>query len=150
MSSSCCCWVAQSFLTLCDPIDCSMSDFPIYHQHLELAESHAHWISDAIQSSSVVPFFHLQSFPESGSFPMSQLFPSGGQSIGALASTLVLPMNTQDWFPLGWTDWISLKSKGLSKVFSNITVQKHQFFRAQLSSQSNFCKTSWYLNDFPM
>ena len=79
-------------------------------------------------SSSVVPFsFHLKSFPTSGSFQMSQLFASGGQSIGVPASTSVLPMNTQGWFPLGW------KSKGLSRVFSNITVQKHQFFCAQLS-----------------
>ena len=92
-------------------------------------------------SSSVVPFsFCPQSFPASGSFPMSWLFPSGGQSIGVSASTSVLPMNSQDWFPLGWTGWISLQSKGLSRVFSNTTlllqyhntVQKHQFFCAQL------------------
>ena len=77
-------------------------------------------------SSSVVPFSSCpQSFPASGSFPMSQLFASGGQSIGVSASTSVLPMNTQDWSPLGWTGWISLKSKGLSRVFSNTTVQKH-------------------------
>ena len=89
-------------------------------------------------SSSVIPFFsRLQSFPTSifpsGSFQMSQLFSSGGQSIGVSASVSVLPMNTQDWSPLGWTGWISLQSKGLSRVFSNITVQKHQFFSAQLS-----------------
>ena len=85
-------------------------------------------------SSSVVPFSsHLQSFPASGSFPMSQFFTSGGQSIGVSASRSVLPMNTQDWSPLGWTGWISLQSKGLSGVFSNTTVQKHQFFSAQLS-----------------
>ena len=85
-------------------------------------------------SSSVVPFSSCpQSFSASGSFPMSQLFPSGGQSIAVSASTSVLPMNTQDWSPLGWTGWISLQSKGLSRVFSNTTVQKHQFFRAQLS-----------------
>ena len=89
-------------------------------------------------SSSVVPFSsHLQYFLASGSFPMSQLFTSGGQSIGVSASASFLPMNTQDWFPLGWTGWISLQSKGLSRVFSNTTVQKHQFFSAQLSSQSN-------------
>ena len=82
-------------------------------------------------SSSVVPFCScLQSFPTSGSFQMSQLFTSGGQSIGVLASASVLPMNTQDWSPLGWTGWISLQSKGLSRVFSNTTVQKHQFFSA--------------------
>ena len=74
----------------------------------------------------------LLSLPASGSFQMSQLFASGGRSIGVLASTSVLPMNNQDWFPLGWTGWISLQSKGLSRVFSNTTVQKHQFFGAQL------------------
>ena len=85
-------------------------------------------------SSSVIPFSsHLQSFPASGSFPMSQFFTSGGQSIGVSGSTSVLPMNIQDWFPLGWTGWISLQSKGLSRVFSNTTVQKHQFFGTQLS-----------------
>ena len=78
-------------------------------------------------SSSVVPFSCLQSFPASGSFPMNQFFISGGQSIGVSASTSVLPMNIQDWFPLGWTGWLSLQSKGLSRVFSNTTVQKHQF-----------------------
>ena len=88
--------------------------------------------------SFVVPFSSCpQSFPTSGSFPMNQLFTSGGQSIGISASAPVLPMNTQDWSPLGWTGWISLQSKGLSRVFSNITIQKHQFFGAQLSSQSN-------------
>ena len=82
-------------------------------------------------SSSVIPFsFCLQSFPASGSFPMSQLFATGGQSTGVSAS--VLTVNTQDWFPLGWTSWISLQSKGLSRVFSNTTVQKHQFFGVQL------------------
>ena len=85
-------------------------------------------------SSTVVPFSSCpQSFPASGSFPMSQLFASGGQGIGVSASTSVLPMNIQDWSPLGWTGWISFQSKGLSKVFSNTTVQKHQFFSTQLS-----------------
>ena len=85
-------------------------------------------------SSSVVPFSScLESFPASGSFQMSQVFTSGGQSIGVLASAWVLPMNIQDWFPLGWTGWISLQSKGLSRVFSNTTVQKHRFFGVQLS-----------------
>ena len=85
-------------------------------------------------SSSVFPFSScLQSFPASGSFPMSQFFTSGSQSIGVSASASVLPMNTQDWSPLGWTDWISLQSKGLSRSFSNTTIQKHQFFSAQLS-----------------
>ena len=85
-------------------------------------------------SSSVVRFSScLQSFPASGSFQMSQLFASGGQSIGVSASVSILPMNIQDWSPLGWTGWISLQSKGLSRVFSNTTVQKHQFFGGQLS-----------------
>ena len=83
--------------------------------------------------SSIIPFSCPQSFPASGSFPMSQLFTSGGQSIGASASTSVLPMNTQDLTPLGWTSWFSLQCKGLSRVFSNTTVQKHQFFGAQPS-----------------
>ena len=91
------------------------------------------WCHSTI-SSSVVPFSSCpQSFPASGSFPMSQLFAWGGQSIGVSASTSVLPMNIQDWSPLGWTGWISLQSKGLSRVFSNTTVQKHQFLGAQLS-----------------
>ena len=90
-------------------------------------------------SSYVVPFSCLQSFPASGSFPVSKLFASGGQSIGLSASTSVLPMNTQDWSPIGWTGWMSLQSNGLSIVFSNTTVQKHQFFSTQLSLQSNSC-----------
>ena len=77
--------------------------------------------------------YHLQSFPTSGYFQMSQLLASGGQNLGVSASASVLPMNTQDWFPLGWTGWISFQSKGLSRVFSNTTVQKHQLFSAQLS-----------------
>ena len=88
-------------------------------------------------SSSVALFSCPQSFPASGSFPVSWLFASGGQIIGASASASVLPMNSQDWFPLGWTGWISLQSKGLSRVFCNTTIQKHQFFSAQLSLWSN-------------
>ena len=92
------------------------------------------WWCHPTISSSVVPFSScLQSFPASVSFPVSQLFTSGGQSIGVSASASVLPMNILDWSPLGWTGWISLQSKGLSRVFSNTTVQKHQFFGAQLS-----------------
>ena len=95
-------------------------------------------------SSSVVPFtFHLQAFPVSGSFPMSQFFASGGQSMGASPS--VLPRNIQDRFPLRWTGWISLQSKGLPRVFSNTTVQKHQFFGAQLSLWSNSDIHTWPL-----
>ena len=95
-------------------------------------------------SSSVVPLSsHLQPFPASGSFQMSQPFTWGGQKIRVSASTSVPPMNTQDWSPLGWTGWISLQSKGLSRVFSNTTVQKHQFFGAQLFSQSNSHIHTW-------
>ena len=95
-------------------------------------------------SSSVVPFSSCpQSLPASESFPMSQLFAWGGQSIGVSTSASVLPKNTQVWSPLGWTGWISLQSKGLSRVFSNTTVQKHQFFGAQLSSQSNSHIHTW-------
>ena len=97
-------------------------------------------------SSSVIPFSScLQCFPTSGFFEMSQLFASGGQSIGVSASTSVLPMNTQDWSPLGLTGWISLQSKGFSRVFSNTTVQKHQFFCAQLSLWSNCHIHTWPL-----
>ena len=97
-------------------------------------------------SSSVIPFSsHLQSCSASGSFPMSQFFTSGGQSIGVSASASVLPMNIQDWFLLGWTGWISLQSKGLSRVFSNTTVQTHQFFGTQLSLESNSHIHTWIL-----
>ena len=92
------------------------------------------WWCHPTISSSVIPFSScLQSFPASGSFPVSQFFTSGAQSIGFSASASVLPMNIQDWFPLGLTGWISLQSKGLSRAFSNTTVQKHQFFSTQLS-----------------
>ena len=97
-------------------------------------------------SSSVVPFFSCpQSFPASESLQMSQFFTSGGQSIGVSASASFLPMNTQDWSPSGWTGWISLQSKALSRVFSNTTVQQHQFFSAQPSSQSNSHIHTWLL-----
>ena len=101
------------------------------------------WCHPAI-SSSFVPFSSCpQSLPASESFPMSQLFAWGGQSIGVSASASVLPKKTQDWSPLEWTGWISLQSKGLSRVFSNTTVQKHQFFGTQLSSQSNSHIHTW-------
>ena len=121
--------VFQSCLTLCDPMDCSTPGLPV-HPPTPGACSNScpssRWCHPTI-SSSVVPFSSCpQSFPESGSFPISQLFASGGQSIGASASASVLPMNTQDWFPSGWTGWISLQTKGLSRVFYNTTVQKPQ------------------------
>ena len=104
------------------------------------------WWCHPTISFSVVPFSSCpQSFPASGSFQMSQLSTSGSQSIGVSASTSVPPMNTQDWSPLGWTGWISLQSKGLSRVFSNTTVQKHQFFSAQLFLQSNSHIHTWLM-----
>ena len=128
-----------SHVQLCDPMDCSTPYFPVHHQLPEFTQTHVHWVSDAIQQSHpLIPFPScLQSFPASGSFPVSRLFTSGGQSIGASASASVLPMNIQDWFTLEWTGWISLQSKGLSRVFFSTTVQKHQFFGAQLSLWSN-------------
>ena len=108
---------------------CSSPTHRVYSNSCPLSQ----WCHPTI-SSSVVPFSSCpQSFPASGSFQMSQFFASGGKSIGVSASTSVLPMNTQDWFPLGWTGWISLLPKGLSRVFSNTIVQKHQFFGTQLS-----------------
>ena len=107
--------------------------------------SSSRWCHPTI-SSSVVPFSCcFQSFPASGSFQMSQFFASGGQSIGVSASASILPMNIRDWFPLGWTGLISLQSKGLSRVFSNTTVQKHQFFGAQPSLWSNSHIHTWLL-----
>ena len=125
--------VTQSCPTLCDPMDCSTPGLPVHHQLLELTQTHAlsQWCHPTILSS-VVPFSsRLQSFPSSGSFQISQFFIPGGQSIGVSALASVLPVNTQDCSPLGWTGWISLQSKGLSRVFSNTTVQKHQFFGTQ-------------------
>ena len=139
--------VAQLCPTLCDPMNHSTPGLPVHHQLLEFTQTHVHcqWCHPTI-SSSLVPFSScLQSFPASGSFQMSQLFASGGQSIGVLASASVLPVNIQDWLPLGWTGWISQLSKGLSRVFSNTTVKKHQFFGAQLSSQSNSHIHTWPL-----
>ena len=116
--------VAQSCLTLCDPMNRSMPGLPVHHRLPEFNQTHTHWSCHPAISSSVVPFSSCpQSFPASGPFPMSHLFASGGQSIGVLASGSVLPRNTQDWSPLEWTGWISLQSKGLSRVFSNTTVK---------------------------
>ena len=128
--------VSQSCPTLCNPMDCSTPGLPVHHQLPEFTQTHVHWVGDAIQlshplSSPSPPAFNLS--PASGSFLMSQFFTSGGQSIGASASASVLTVNIQDWLPSGLTGWISLQSKGLSRAFSNTTVQKHQFFSAQLS-----------------
>ena len=110
------------------------------------------YIKSAMPSNHLilcVPFSsHLQSFPASGSFQMSQFFASGGQSTGVSDSALVLPMNIQDWFPLGWTGWVSLKSKGLSRVFSNTTVQKHQFFNFHYSPTLTFIHYYWKNHSF--
>ena len=132
--------VTQSCPTLCDPMNRSMPGLPVpsptpgvYPNPCPLSR----WCHPTI-SSSVVPFSSCpQPFPASESFQMSQLSASGGQSIGVSVSMSDLPMNTQDWSPLGWTSWISLQSKELSRVFSNTTVQKHQFFGAQPSLWSN-------------
>ena len=124
-----------SCVRICNLIDCSMVGFPVHHQLPELTKTQVPWVCDAIQpshplSSLSPPTLNLS---QHESFQMSQFFMSGGQSIGVSASASVLPMNIQDWFPLGWTGWISLKSMGLSRVLSNTTVQKHQFFGTQLS-----------------
>ena len=127
--------VTQSCPTLCNPMNCNTPGLPVHHQLLESTQTHVDRVDDAIQPSHPLSSFSScpQSFPASGSFPISQLFAGGGQSIGVSASTSVLPMNTQDRSPLGWTGWIFLQSKVLSRVFSNTTVRKHQFFTTQLS-----------------
>ena len=138
--------VAQLCLTLCDPMNRSTPGLPVQHQLLEFTETHVHWVSDAIQPS------HPLSSPSplapnpsqaSESFPMSQLFAWGGQSTGLSALASFLPKKSQGWFPSEWNGWISLQSKELSRVFSNTTVQKHQFFSAQPSSQSNSHIHTW-------
>ena len=138
--------VTQLGPTLWDPMDCGKPCFLIHQQHPELAQTHAHCVNDAIQPvhpplspSPLAP----QSFPASGSFPMSQLWASGGQSNGVSASASVLPMNIQNWFPLGFTGLISLLSKLFSRVFSSTTVQKCQFFGAQPSLWSNSHIHTW-------
>ena len=127
--------VAQLCPTLCDLVDCSTPGLPVHHQLPEFTQTHVHWVGDAIQP------FHPMASPSPLAFNLSQhqgLFqwvsslPSGSQSIGVSASASVLPKNTQDWSPLGWTGWISLQSKGLSRVFSNAMVQKNKFFTTQL------------------
>ena len=118
-------------------MNCSTPGLPVHHQLPEFTQTHAHGVGDAIQPSHPLSSPSPPAPNPSGSFPVSQLFASGGQSTGVSALASVLPMTTQDRSPLGWTGWISLQSKGRSTVFSNTTVQKHQVFGAQLSSQSN-------------
>ena len=139
----------QSLNRVCEPMDHSIPGLPVHHQLPELTQTHVDSVGDALQPShslSVIAFTsRLQSFLASGSFQMSQFFTSGGQSIGVSASASVLPMNSENWFPLGWTGWISLQSKALSRIFSNTTVQKNQFFGTQPSSQSNSHIHTWPL-----
>ena len=137
--SFCCCLVTNSYSTLCSPMDCSTPGFPVPHYLPEFAQVCVHWVGDATQPSHPLrPLLLLPSiFPASGSFQMSQLFASGGQSIGVSASASVLPTNIQDWFPLGWTGWISLQSKGLSSLLqhhsSKESILRHSaFFIVQL------------------
>ena len=132
------CWhcsVAKSCPTLCDPMGWSMPGFPVLQSPRVCSNSCplSQWFYLTISSSAAVFFFCLLSFPASGSFPMSWLFVSGGQSIGGLSSASVLPMNIQGWFPLGLTGLISLLSRGLSRVFSSTTTWKHQYFGVQPS-----------------
>ena len=132
----CCCSVTELCLTLCNPIDCNTPGFSVLHHLLEFAQTYVHWVKWCYStiSSWVTPFSScLQSFPSS--FPVGQLFASGGQSTGASAS--ILPMNIQGCFPLAMTGLISLLPKGLSRIFSSTTTQKHQFFSAQPSLWSN-------------
>ena len=140
--------VTKSCPTLCNSMNCSIPGFSAFYYLLEFAQTHVHWGGDAIQPShSLLSLFSfcLQSFLASGAFSISRLFASGGQSIGTSASASVLPMNIQDWFPLGLTGLISLQSKGLSRVFSRSTVWKHQFFGAQPSLWSNSHIRTWLL-----
>ena len=127
---------AQLCLTLCDSMNLSTPGLPVYQQTPRVYQNPcplSRWCHPAISSIRPLSSFP-QTFPASGYFPMSQLLTWCGQSIWVSASASVLPMNTQDWSPLGWTSWISLQSQGLSRVFPNTTLQKHQFFSAQLSS----------------
>ena len=139
--------VAQSCLTLCNPMNHSTPGLPVHHQVLEFTQTHVHRVGDAIQASHPLlspPPPALNPFQHQGLFQWVN-FAWGGQSIGVSASPSVLPMNTQDWSPLGWSGWISLQSEGLSRVFSNTTVQKHQVFSTQLSSPSNSHIHTWPL-----
>ena len=145
--SLCCCSVAQLCLTLCNPMNISMPGFPVLHYLLELAQIHVHWVTDAIQPSHSLfpPSLPACNLSQHQSFPMSWLFTIGGQSIGASASTSVLPMNIQGWFPLGSTGLIFLLFKGLWRIFSSTTIPKYQFFGAQPSLWSNSHICMWLL-----
>ena len=152
--------VAQSCPTLCDPMNCSTPDLPVHYQLLEFTQTQVHSVGDAIQPSHpVIPFSSCpQSLPASESSPMSQLFPWGGQSTGVSTLASFFPKNTQDWSPLEWTVWISLQSKGLSRVFSNTTVQKHHMFitalfivagtwkQSKCPSKNEWVKKMWFVH----
>ena len=134
--------------TLCDPMNCSTPGLLVHHQLPEFTQIHhpsSRWCHPAISSMSSPCSSCPQSLPASESFPVSQLFAWGGQSTGVSALASFLPKSTQDWSPSEWIGWISLQSKGLSRVFSNTTVQTHQFFGAQPSSQSNSHIHTWPL-----
>ena len=137
--STCYVLVDQSCPTLCNPMNHSTPGLPVHHQLPEFTQTHVHWVGDAIQPSHPLMF----PSPPASIFPSIRVFSNEsalcicGQSIGASVSASVLPMNIQDWSPLGLTGWLSLQSRGLSRIFSNITVQKHKFFGAQLSLESN-------------
>ena len=142
----CCSSVTKLCQTLCDPMNCSTPGFLVIHYLLEFAQTPVHWVRDAIQPSHLLlPPSPPQTFPASGSFPASQLFTSGGQSIQASASASVLSMNIHGWFPLGLPGLISLLCKALWSVFSSTTVQKHQFFVAQPSVWFNSHICTWLL-----
>ena len=141
--------VAQSCPSLCDPMGRSTPGLPVHHQLPESTQTHVHWVGDAIQPFILCrPLLLLPSvFPSTGVFSNESALHIRWPNIGASASTSILPMNTQGWSPSEWTGWTSLQSKGLSRVFSNSTAQKHQFFDAQLSSQSNFHIHTWQLEN---
>ena len=137
--------VTQSCPTLCDPMNRSTPGLPVHHQLPEFIQTHVHWVGDAIQPCHPLssPFPPAPNPSQHQSLPMSQLFALGGQSTGVSALASFLPKKPQGWSPSEWTGWMSLQSKGLSRVFSNTTVEKHQCFRAQPSSQSNSHTHTW-------
>ena len=137
--------VAQSCPTLCDPMNCSMPGLPVHHQLPEFTQTHVHPVSDAIQPSHPLSSLLLlpQIPPRIRVFSNESTLHTRWPKYWSFSFSIIPSKNTQDWSPLEWTGWISLQSKGLSRVFSNTTVQKHQFFSAQLSSQSNSHIHTW-------
>ena len=139
--------VTQSCPTLCDPMDFSTPGLPVHHQLPEFTQTHVHWVSDAIQPShplsSPSPTFNLSQ--HQGLLKWVSSLHQVAKELEFQLQQSLLPMNTQDWSPLGWTGWISLQFKGLSRLFSNTTVKKHQFFSAQLSLLSNSHVHTWLL-----